>query len=246
MAGRWRNWMALLATLGLGSCFSPGRTEAVMPTATVAAPRPARALVVVLPGRADDLAGLRASGIVEALQGARPDADVLLAGATLPYYLEGRLIERLHAIIAPARERYREIWLIGASMGGMGVLLYEHDHPRELDGLVLFAPYMGGGKLIQEVRAAGGPAQWEPGPRPATLADGNPMREEWRVVRDWAQRPQDTRRVWLVCGDDDGFVEAARMIAPLLPAGHYLERDGGHKWTVWSAAAGEVFARSAP
>lgn len=244
MRRRWRNWMTLLATLGLASCLTPGRTESVMPTELIAAPQPARALVVVLPGRADDLAGLRASGIVEAVQDARPDADVLLAGATLPYYFEGRLIERLHALIAPARQRYAEIWLIGASMGGMGVLLYEREHPRELDGLVLFAPYMGSEKLIKEVRAAGGPAQWQPGPRPTRVADGNPTREEWRVVHEWAQRPEDTRRVWLVCGAEDDFVKAARMIAPLLPEGQYLEREGGHKWTVWSAAAREVFARS--
>lgn len=236
--------LSALPLLGLAACLAPGRPAAVMPTQQVPASAPARMLVVVLPGRADDLAGLRASGIVEAIQRGRPDADVLLAGATLPYYFEGRLIERLDALIEPARARYREVWMVGASLGGLGALLYEREHPGRLDGLLLLAPYMGRNALVEEVQAAGGPAAWQPGPRPAQLDADNPPHEAWRVVHDWAQRPQDARRVWLVCGRDDGFVTAARMIAPLLPEGHYLERDGGHRWSVWSAAAAAVFAET--
>ena len=54
-------------------------------------------------------------------------------------------------MIAPARARgYAGVWLAGASMGGMGTLLYERSRPGELDGLVLLAPYLGDRGLLEE------------------------------------------------------------------------------------------------
>ncbi|TJY61892.1 hypothetical protein E4T66_06480 [Sinimarinibacterium sp. CAU 1509] len=124
--------------------------------------------VVVLPGRADDLEGLRRSGIVEAIQQGDPQADVLLVGATPGYYREGRLVERLHdQIVAPARARgYRWIALVGASMGGFGALMYQRVHPGEIDALLLLAPYMGDERLQRDIVDAGGVGGWNPGPLP--------------------------------------------------------------------------------
>jgi len=94
---------------------------------------------------------------------------VLLTSATFAYYRDGKLVPRLHEeIVEPAlRGGYRRIWLAGASLGGMGALLYEREYPGELTGLVLFAPFLGGKELLDEIRAAGGPRKWDPGPLPA-------------------------------------------------------------------------------
>jgi S-formylglutathione hydrolase FrmB len=201
-------------------------------------------LVVVLPGRGDDLATLEKSGIAAAIQGAMPDADVLLVEATMGYYMDGKLVERLHdQVIKPARERgYQDIWLTGASMGGLGVLMYEHDHPGELAGLVLMAPYMGPGSLQKEIRTAGGLANWDPGPKPPALTRDNVSREQWRVVKSWLSDPQRQRNVWLICGSQDRLRSAADIVATALPADHSLRPAGGHRWVVWSPAAAEAFA----
>lgn len=236
--------VALVLAGALPGCLPHGKPAEPMPVQWIPSPvTEPEALVIVLPGRADDVAGLYEAGIAQAIQRGWPEADVLLTGATMPYYLAGDLMQRLHyRVIAPLRGRYRQIWLLGASMGGLGSLLYEREYPDQLDGLVLMAPYMGERKLIDEVRAAGGPAHWQPGPLPVSLQDGEPRREAWRVINRWAGRPARTHQVWLVAGRDDPFFEVAEMIAPLLPADHYLPRDGGHRWTVWNAAATEIFA----
>lgn len=237
--------LALAATLaGSGCTLLAPRAVDPMPTAMIDAPlplaRPERA-VIVLPGRGDDLEGLRASGIAAAIQQGAPDTDVLLTGASLAYYLDGGIRRRVRALVDGLRAQgYREIWLAGASMGGMGALLHERDLPGDVAGLLLMAPYMGDADVIREVAQAGGPRAWDPGPEPATIDGDNAARETWRAVRRWAERPELAQRVWLVCGADDRFVEAARMIAPLLPSGHYLERPGGHAWKVWSAGAAEA------
>jgi len=203
-------------------------------------------LVIVMPGRGDDLDALEQSGMAAAIQRAMPDADVMFVEATIAYYMDGKLVSRLHEqVIRPARDRgYREIWLSGASMGGLGVLMYEHDHPGELTGLVLMAPYMGPGSLQKEIRDAGGLAAWDPGPRPPALDRDNVAHENWRVVQSWQADKERAQQIWLICGQDDRLRNAADIIATALPADHVLRPEGGHRWTVWSPAAGEALARA--
>lgn len=233
----------LLGCLLVG-CAAWRRPDGPIPVKLIPAPQTAAThpLVVVLPGRGDDLDDLTQTGMAEIIQKAWPQADVLLAGATLPYYNEGQVQQRLHdEVIAPARARgAREIWLTGASMGGMGTLLYERAYPHDVTGIVLYAPYMGDAATIQQITAAGGPARWDPGPKPAALDADNYQLEMWRVVKSW-QDLAEGRRVWLVCGDTDRLLGMARLMAPLLPAGHFILVKGGHDWPMWDAGAAEVF-----
>ena len=128
-------------------------------------------------------------------------------------------------------------------MGGMGALLYEREHPGELTGLVLFAPFLGESKLLDEIRAAGGPRTWDPGPLPAEMNGDNYQRQVWKMVKGWAQRPELARQVWLACGTSDHLIEDVRLMAPELPGSHYLELPGGHTWGLWIRSAKEVFSR---
>jgi pimeloyl-ACP methyl ester carboxylesterase len=180
-----------------------------------------------------------------AIQGAWPDADVLFAELTLGYYMQGRAPERLHdEVVAPARQRgYREVWLAGASMGGMGVLLYDRLRPGEMDGLVLLAPYLGDRKLLREIGDAGGIAKWDAGP-PQEVNDDTWQREIWRHIQKVSRDPAQSKRFWLAYGDKDRLRNAVPLLAPALPADQVLVRDGGHTWTVWSPAIGEVLKQA--
>jgi hypothetical protein len=232
----------------LSGCMFFAKPQARVPTeifpATV--PGPAKRLVIVLPGQGDDIAKLKEFGIAKAIQRSLPDAEVALVELTMTYYMEGRATERLHEeVIQPAKQRgIREIYLAGASMGGMGALMYERDFPNQLTGLVLMAPYMGGGSLIKEIKAAGLP-NWQAGPVPAQLSRSTVPREEWRLAQSWLTARERPKSVWLICGQRDQFHEAAQMLSQVLPADHYLAPDGGHAWKVWVPAAEEVFARIA-
>ena len=239
--------LVLLGWLLVG-CAAWRRPDGPIPVKLIPAPQPAAVhpLVIVLPGRGDDLDDLSKTGMAETIQKAWPLADVLLAGATLPYYNEGHVQRRLHdEVIAPARSRgYREIWLTGASMGGMGTLLYERAYPHDVTGIVLYAPFMGDSATLKEITAAGGPVPWNPGPKPAALTADNYQLEMWRVVKSWQDRAEG-RRVWLVCGDSDRLLEAAQLMAPLLPPGHFVLVKGGHDWPMWDAGAAQVIPQIA-
>jgi len=233
---------ATLALMALGGCAASGDIRQPIPTQRIAAPQTAQRLVVVLPGRADDLAALQRSGIAAAIQSAWPDADVILAALTLPFYRAGDAPQRLQSeIMQPARlQGYRSIWLAGASMGGMGTLLYDAAYPGGVDGLVLFAPYLGDAALLREIRDAGGVARWQPGPPQPVNAD-TWQRELWRHLQTWTSPSAQVQRVWLTYGDNDRLRDAMPLLETLLPVPQVLRRDGGHTWSVWSAAAVDVF-----
>jgi len=236
-----------LVAAGLAGCFTIGNSKVPIGTLSLPALRPAaeRTLVIVLPGFGNDAEDLKDQGVAQAIRESWPETDVLLTSATFAYYRDGKLVQRLHdEIVGPARsEGYARIWLAGASLGGMGVLLYEREYPGELTGLVLFAPFLGNGELLDEIRAAGGPRAWNPGPLPAEMNGDNYQRQVWKMVKGWTPRPELARRVWLACGTSDHLIEDVRLLAPVLPGSHYLELPGGHTWGLWISSAKEVFSR---
>lgn len=238
--------ICLLAT-GLAGCAAIGNSGVPIGTLPVVAPQPSaeRTLVIVLPGFGADAKDMKDRGVAEAIQLSWPEADVLLTSATWAYYRDGRVVSRLHdEIVAPAqRKGYHRIWLAGASMGGMGALLYEREHPGEVTGIVLFAPFLGSDELLDEIRAAGGARMWDPGPLPAETNGDNFQRQVWKMVKGWANLPALARRVWLATGKNDPMIDGVRLLARELPEAHSLELPGGHTWGLWLGAAKEVFSR---
>jgi pimeloyl-ACP methyl ester carboxylesterase len=236
----------LLAT-ALTGCLTFGDAKLPIPTVSVPAPNPGpeRTLIVLLPGFGNDHTHLQSGGVAEAIHEVWPEADVLLAGAAYDYYRTGTLVQRLHeGIVKPARQDgYTRILLAGASMGGMGVLLYETLRPGSVDGLVLFAPFLGSNRLLREIRKAGGPQHWNPGELGNAVDGDNYQRHVWKTIQSWTGDSDRAQSVWLVCGDRDRLLEDVRVLAPVLPESNYLELPGGHTWELWRRSAQIVFAR---
>jgi len=236
-----------VAAIGLAGCVVIGDSRVPIGTIEVAAPRPSaeRTLVIVLPGFGVDAAEMLDRGIAGAIQEAWPEADVVLTSATFAYYRDGRLLARLQdEVVGPAlKTGYRRIWLAGASMGGMGALLYEREHSGALAGIVLFAPFLGSKELLHEIRAAGGLRRWDPGALSAEINGENYQRQVWMMVKDWVDRPALAHRVWLVSGTSDRMIDDVRLLAQELPGANSLELPGGHTWDTWRRGAKEMFAR---
>ena len=240
-----KTFLIALACLGLAACFTIGDSRRPIASESFAAPAESiqRPLVIVLPGFGVGVQGMKDHGVAQAIQEAWPETEVQLADATFAYYRDGNLIQRLHEeVIGPAARAGRRIWLVGASLGGMGVLLYEHQHPGELAGIVLFAPFLGDRRLLEEISAAGGARAWNPGPAPAEATSENYQREVWRMIKTWAERPETAPPVWLACGDEDRLLASARLLASTLPQGRYFELKGGHTWNTWLNGGKTVFA----
>ena len=163
----------------------------------------------------------------------------------MPFYAQGRASARLHdEIIEPQRQRGdRQIWLMGISLGGMGAILYEHDYPGTVDGILLLSPYLGDSGLHDEIRKAGGLANWMPGPRQA-LGPDTFQRELWRTLKDWQENPVRAQAVWLTYGTEEPFRIPIQLMAPALPLDHVVPLAGHHDWAQWIPAARTLLERA--
>lgn len=195
------------------------------------------AYALLLPGRGDRPSDFQRAGFPQALVDAGFPGEIVGADAHLRYYLKRTAIPRLREdVIVP---RYpRKPWIVGVSMGGLGALLYEKEHPDTAAGLVLLAPFVGDRKLVREIKAAGGLASWEPG----AIGPDDWQRELWAWIKDGglARVP-----VYLAWGASDRFAEGDALLASMLPAERVVEIPGGHTWWTWKPAFLELLQRGA-
>jgi alpha-beta hydrolase superfamily lysophospholipase len=65
-------------------------------------------------------------------------------------------------LVEPAKASgYEKIILVGTSLGGHGALLYITKHSEDVDGVVVLAPFLGGGRVVEAIEKAGSLGKWE-------------------------------------------------------------------------------------
>lgn len=182
-------------------------------------------LLVLLRGLGADNAIFAEEGVIDEIRRRHLPFDVVAPDTHYGYYRSHTLETRLKQdVIDPARhEGYRQIWLAGFSLGGMGSLLYLRAYPHDIDGVLLASPFLGAGSLLDEIHDAGGVAAWNP-----ASGDKNDMDLkvwDWIKHHDFNVAPP----VWLGYGRDDSIVsEGAGMLADALPRGNSFTVPGNH------------------
>lgn len=205
----------------------------------------AKCLVVFLPGAGDTANDFVRYGFVQALRAKDLSVDVVSANATLGYYAKGLMVERLHTdVVAPARAKgYQQTWVMGMSMGGMGTLLYSHEHPEDVTGVLALAPYLGDRSLSEEIRAGGGLAAWK-APMKNAISSQTYQREVWRWLQAVTAGTEPGPNLYLGWGTEDRLGESASLLAATLPEKHVFRVPGGHKWTSWKLVLDAFLADS--
>jgi pimeloyl-ACP methyl ester carboxylesterase len=197
--------------------------------------QPAKCLFVLLPGRGDHAERFHEQGFVQDLQNSKLSIDIHAADATMGYYMKGTLLDRLEAdVITPAKARgYEEIWLVGASMGGLGSLLFSRAHSADVTGVLAIAPFLGDKDLIEEIAAAGGLRQWQTPPRVDATSRDNYQRELWRWLQAATQGREAAPPIFLGYGTSDRLSQADSLLAAALPASRVFLTTDGHEWPAW-------------
>jgi pimeloyl-ACP methyl ester carboxylesterase len=228
-----KQFLCLTALLVLAGCARP--RPATVPLRAVSYPESGkpRTLVVLLPGRRDRPEDFGRERFPEIAARAGAKVDMIAVDAHMAYYFNRTIVERLREdVIAPARRRYDRIWLVGISIGGTGALLYADQHPEDVNGLVTFAPYLGGDPVIREISAAGGVRSWRP---PEPLAPDDYQRRVWVWLKGYEGGPEGRLPLYLGWGRSDGFARANGMAAQVLPPERVFTAPGGHGWRAWRA-----------
>jgi pimeloyl-ACP methyl ester carboxylesterase len=188
-------------------------------------------LLVFLPGRHNDPVSYDEEGFVAAVRRAGVQADMMAVDAHLGYYQEYTFLPRLKEdVITPAKQQgYRQVWLVGISLGGFGALWYDIENPGDLAGVVALAPYLGDPEVVGEVRLAGGLAAWNP-PQDGVIDDQHKI---WRGMKTYTEREKSGKRLFLGYGLQDKFAEADGLLAAVLPPDQVYSIAGGHDWPTW-------------
>ncbi len=184
----------------------------------------------MLPGMGDRVGTFKSKGFLETENDWGFDA--LAVDAHFGYYREQNLVTRLRDdIIVPAKASgYQDIWLLGVSMGGFGSLLYAQQHPEDISGVILLAPFLGEPEIAREIAAAGGLHSW-----PGSDAEGRKAFEIkiWLWLKEATRNPGGTP-VILGFGQSDRLVKGYGPLIETLAPSRVYSMDGGHKWTTWS------------
>ncbi len=184
-------------------------------------------LIVFLRGLGGDNRDFVREGFVDNIKQRKLPFDMTAPNAHFGYYFSQTLTSRLATdVIAPAKVKgYETIWLVGVSMGGLGSLMYAKEHPNEIDGIYLIAPFLGYEEIINEITTAGGIDQWEPG---EYNPDDDWQRMFWHWLKQCAAGELPMPNIYLGFGTQDDFNPAHKLLSTLLPAEHIFSIDGAH------------------
>ena len=185
-------------------------------------------LLIFLRGIGGDHTIFKSNGLVDQVIERGLPFDMVAPDAHFGYYRSETLGRRLHEdIIVPARQQgYTEIWVAGTSMGGLGALFLQIEHPEDVDGIVLLSPFLGWNGIVTEIQSAGGLARWEPGPH--TVADW--QRYMWAWIKRYSEQPERFPPIYLGYGTSDLFARSHALLAGALPEGRTLTVKGGHTY----------------
>ncbi len=191
-----------------------------------------RALLVMLPGAKAGAQDFVDHGFVREIRKRGLPLDIVAVDADLELYLERTFTAQLaQHIIEPAlANTTRRIWLMGISLGGGGALTYAREHPAQIEGVIVLAPFLATTGTIAEVVRAGGWSGWN---EYAMDAD-----DDERQLLGWIKAYQPgvpgTPAIHLGYGTDDRFVAASALLAQRLPPEHVVAMAGGHDWPTWA------------
>lgn len=232
----------LAATLLLSGCLLVPQTQVPMPTLWDEAETSShQQLLVFLPGLHDRARDFEDKGFFALARQYGLRDDLVAADAHIGYLLDGNFIERFRRdIIVPAKqEGYQSIWLVGISLGGFSSLLYYTTYPADIDGVLLFSPFLGQEQDLKAIHGAGGPLQW----RAQTNGVTESTFQLWRRL----QRLYDRRRldkVFLAFGTEDRFAHWNSMLGQMLPASNIYRAPGDHDWQTWRGLWTQILAHN--
>jgi pimeloyl-ACP methyl ester carboxylesterase len=188
-------------------------------------------LLVFLPGLRDRSTVFADRGFIAAARASGVEAEMIGVDAHLGYYKKKQFLVRMKEdVIDPARRQgYRNIWLVGISLGGFGALWYDIENPGDLAGVVALSPYLGEPEVVSEVERAGGLKEW----RPAGTGEPDDQHRIWLGLKSYESSEKSLNRLYLAYGLEDKFAVPDGMLAAILPRDQVFTMEGGHRWPVW-------------
>ena len=183
--------------------------------------------VLMLPAAYSGPGDFVRAGFARAVRQRHLEVDLLFARLELQHLTDRTLLARVRQeLLLPARAQGCSIWLGGISLGGYVALCCAERYPQEIDGLCLFAPYLGSHLVTDEIARADGVHAWRPG----EIAADDQERRIWRFIQTLGARALP---IHLGLGREDRFAARHRLMAAALAPASVDIVPGGHDWPTW-------------
>ena len=192
-------------------------------------------LLIFLPGRRSGIHAFEAHGTLDILRSSGIPADCVSVDATLPYYTDRVLVDRLETDVfrKPEMADYKNYWFIGNSLGALGAILYAQSHPGKIKGIILLGPYLGEGAVPDEIQSSGGLLKWEPTMDP----ENDSIQDAWLFLKNCIKDSTGNfPAIVFLAGQDDRYHKIQSLVAEALPADRVFWVPGEHDWDAWNAA----------
>ena len=158
-------------------------------------------------------------------------ADMVSANINVFHLVNNMMIKRIETdVLQHAKEvGYKNIWLVGVSLGGLNSLLFYTKHERNICGVVTLSPFVANTPLIDDLKNAKEIKYWQPGSVDNKLTLEKKLRFLWVWLKQQSLN-NNLKQIYLGYGKQDRFAEAIKLFENILDKNNIVYVEGEHNW----------------
>jgi pimeloyl-ACP methyl ester carboxylesterase len=120
--------------------------------------------------------------------------------------------------------------LFSSGHGGHGALLYATEYPKDVDAVVLFAPFVSGYPPTDLVEEPGGLKKWD---EECFFTEWSYACNMWKAIKKYGSDPDHGQNIYLAYGTEDPFAKECGILGKFIPPENVYTTAGGHDWLTW-------------
>lgn len=188
-------------------------------------------LIIFLPGLIDTAETFKEESFFSIARKAGIKADMVAASIHIGHLIKEKMISRLEIDVYNGAKNsgYKNIWLVGLSIGGLNSLLFHRKHMDDICGVVAIAPYIADSALRKDLQRAGSVENWKPKPTENMKIFNQKLQLLWTWLKQ--QNGKDNlKNIYLGYGKQDKFAKEISLLKNILNKKNVTLIDGEHNW----------------
>lgn len=188
-------------------------------------------LIIFFPGLYDTAEKFKDEAFFSLARKAGVTADMVSANVNIFHLAKEMMIERIEkdVFVQAKNSGYKNIWLVGVSLGGLNSLLFNIKHEKDICGVVTLAPYVANTPLIEDLRDAKEVKNWKPDSDESKLALEKRLQFLWLWLKEKSSKNK-LNNLYLGYGKQDRYIDAIKLFENILDKNHVVSVEGGHTW----------------
>lgn len=188
-------------------------------------------VIIFLPGLLDTAKIFEEEQFFSTARKAGITADMVAASINIRHLIEGMMIERIEKDIFRYlnNEGYKNIWLVGMSLGALNSLLFYQKYAKNICGVVMLAPFIADEDLTKELQQAGRIDKWVPKP----TENKKVLKQKLQYLWQWLQQQEsqnNLNQLYLGYGKEDKYKDSITLLQNILDKKNVIVVEGNHDW----------------